>query len=112
MPATKPVTRPYPVEFTELVSGVVDTALKAIIQPNPVQFIQDHAVAGAQDVKRLRDGIYPAQRLEPEVSAAWKSDLIRIRAVRDLAIDLVEAFERIELAKRLELGSQADSRVQ
>lgn len=96
------MSRRYPPEFTGLIVEVVDTALKAVIQPDPIQYIQNHAVLGAQEIKQLRHRLPPAQRHAPGVLMALKCDLIRNRTVRDLAIDLVEAFERIEQARHVD----------
>lgn len=89
----------YPPDFARLIADVAETAMKAIVEPNPTRYIQEAAVSGALELRRLRCDLTPERRRDPALSAAFRHDIVRNRLVRDLAILLVGAYERLKRAE-------------
>ena len=102
---SKSLQRAYPPDFTHLIAEIADTAMKAIIQPNPTRYIQGAAVSAALELKRLRCGLTPESRREPALAAAFRCDVVRNRVVRDLATEIVEAYEQLRRAENVVLQS-------
>lgn len=93
------IQKTYPPSFTHLLAEVADTAMKAIIEPDPARYIQGAAVSSALELRRLRCDQTPEHRRDPDLAAAFRCDVVRIRVVRDLATDIVEAYERLRRAE-------------
>ena len=89
----------YPHDFTILIAEVSDTAMKAIIEPDPARRIQEAALSAALELRRLRSHLTPVHRRDPALSAAFRRDVIRNRVIRDLATEIVEAYERLKRAE-------------
>ena len=89
----------YPHDFTILIAEVSDTAMKAIIEPDPTRRIQEAALSTALELRRLRSHLTPVNRRDPTLSAVFRHDVIRNRVIRDLATELVEAYERLKRAE-------------
>ena len=87
--------RAYPRDFTHLIAEVADTAMKAIVEPDPGRHIQEAAVSSALELRRLRCDLTPESRRDPALAAAFRYDVVRNRIVRDLATEIVEAYERL-----------------
>ena len=85
----------YPRDFTHLIAEVAETAMKAIVQPDPSRHIQEAAVSSALELKRLRCGLTSEYRRDPALAAAFRYDVVRNRIVRDLATEIVEAYGRL-----------------
>ena len=105
--------RAYPSDFTHLIAEVADIAMKAVIQPDPSGYIQGVAMNSALELKRLRCVQSPEHRRNPELAAAFRSDVVRNRVVRDLAMEIVEAYERLRRSEntpaRITLGSMREA---
>lgn len=93
------VQKAYPPEFTHLVAEVVDTAMKAIMAPDPLRYIQHAAVNDASELRRLRCNLAPHRRRDRALAAAFQCDMIRNRVVRDLAVEIIESYERLKQAE-------------
>ena len=91
--------RAYPRDFTLLIAEVADAAMKAVIEPDPSRHIREAAVSSALELRRLRCDLTPESRRDPALAAAFRYDVVRNRIIRDLATDIVEAYERL---RRLE----------
>ena len=96
---SRSLQKAYPRDFTHLIAEVAETAIKAIVEPDPTRYIQETAVSGALKLKRLRCDLTPERRRDPALAAAFRCDIVRNRLVRDLAILLVEAHERLKRAE-------------
>lgn len=94
-------SRIYPPDFTQLIAGVLDTATKAVMHEDPVRYIEERAVAQAQEVRRVRSRLAPGRRRELAQAGALRCELIRIKIVRDLSLQVVEAFVRLKRAEAL-----------
>ena len=91
--------RVYPPDFTYLIAEVTDTAMKAIIEPDPARYIQEAAASGTRELTRLRCGLTAERRSDPALAAAFRCDVVRNRVVHDLATLVVQTYERL---KRME----------
>lgn len=87
----------YPPDFTHLMAEVADTAMKAIIEPDPTRYIRQTAVTGFLELRRLRSDLTPERRRD--LAAAFRCDVVRKRVIRDLAMQFVEAYEQLNRAK-------------
>ena len=98
---TKPrsLQRAYPPDFTHFIAEVADTTMKAIIEPDPVRYIQWAAVSSALELRRLRCDLAPERRRDPALAAAFRCDVVRNRVIRDLATQIIEAYERLGRAE-------------
>ena len=76
---------------------VADTAMKAIIEPDPTRYIRETAVTGFLELRRLRSDLTPDRRRD--LAAAFRCDVVRKRVIRDLAMQFVEAYEQLNRAK-------------
>ena len=85
----------YPPGFTYLIAEVAEVAMKAIIEPDPTRYIQGAAVNSARELRRLRCDQTPELRRDPALAAAFRCDVVRNRAIRDLATEIIEAYERL-----------------
>ncbi len=103
---TRSLQKAYPPDFTHLIAEVAETAMKAIVEPNPTRHIQEAAVSGALSLKRLRCDLTPERRRDPALAAAFRRDVVRNRLVRDLATLLVGAYERL---KRVESSAKQNA---
>lgn len=91
----------YPQEFTQLMAGVLDTATKAITQPDPVYYIEAVAVSEAQELRRLRQAMPANRRRHPSSAGVARCEFIRIKIIRDLSLEIVESFARLQRAQRI-----------
>lgn len=89
----------YPPDFTYLIAEVTDTAMKAIIEPDPARYIQEAAAGSTRELTRLRCGLTAERRGDPALAAAFRCDVVRNRVVHDLATLVVQTYERL---KRME----------
>ncbi len=96
---SRSLQKAYPPDFTHLIAEVADTAMKAIIEPDPTGYIQWAAVSSALELRRLRCNQTPEHRRDPDLAAAFRCDVVRNRVVRDLATEIVEAYERLRRAE-------------
>ena len=79
--SSRHLQKAYPPDFTHLIAEVADTAMKAIIEPDPNRYIQGAAVSAALELRRLRCGLTPESRREPALAAAFRCDVVRNRLV-------------------------------
>lgn len=96
---SRSLQKAYPPDFTHLVAEVTDTAMKAIIEPDPTRYIQGAALDVALEIKCLRSHLTPERRRDPTLAAALRCDVVRSRVIRDLATEIVEAYERLRRAE-------------
>lgn len=87
--------RVYPPDFTYLIAEVTDTAMKAIIEPDPARYIQEAAASSTRELTRLRCGLTAERRRDPALAAAFRCDVVRNRVVHDLATLVVQTYERL-----------------
>ena len=87
----------YPADFTHLMAEVADTAMRAIVEPDPTRYIRETAVSGFLELRRLRSDLAPERRRD--LAAAIRCDVVRKRVIRDLAMQFVEAYEQLKQAK-------------
>ena len=97
---SRSLQKAYPQDFTHLIAEIADTAMKAIIEPDPTRYIQEAAVSNALELRRLRCDLAPEHRRDPGLAAAFRCDVVRNRVVRDLATEIVEAYERLRRAEK------------
>ena len=94
-------SRIYPPDFTQLIAGILDTATKAVMHEDPVRYIEERAVAQAQEIRRVRSRLAPGRKRELAKAGSLRCELIRIKIVRDLSLQVVEAFVRLKRAEAL-----------
>lgn len=86
---------PYPGDFTGLMAEVTETAMRAVVQPSPADYIDSRLSAQRQTLLRMRRSLTPRERFDPVRSDAFRHDIRRAKTVRDLALACVEGYRRL-----------------
>ncbi|MEX2629428.1 MAG: hypothetical protein WD341_05760 [Tistlia sp.] len=100
----------FPPAFTQLVAQVIDLAMKAIAEPDPTRYIEQ--AASALRLDQLRGELAPERRGDPVLVAALRCDAVRDRIARDLAIQIVDSYQRLRRAEETILQSAVEARRQ
>lgn len=86
---------PYPGDFTGLMAEVTETAMRAVMQPSPADYIDNRLSAQRQTLMRMRRSLAPRERFDAVRSDAFRHDIRRAKTVRDLALACVEGYRRL-----------------
>ena len=91
--------KPHPLGFTHLIAEVADTAMKAIVEPDPVAYVERRAYAERLDLIRCRRELATEDRHDPRRRSLFQRDIARAKIVRELALEILGAFRRLELLR-------------
>ncbi|TVR97659.1 MAG: hypothetical protein EA406_09060 [Rhodospirillales bacterium] len=86
---------PYPPEFTGLVAEVTETAMRAVCQASPVDYVTSRMIAERHALIRMRRALPPRERFNPVRAYAFRRDIRRAKTVRTLALSLLEGYRRL-----------------
>ena len=86
----------YPQRFTCLVAEVADTAMRAVQQADPYDYVETWTKAEALKLARMHRGTTPQDHSDPVQRRAFRLEVVHARIVRDLALQVIASYDRLE----------------
>jgi hypothetical protein len=87
-------------DFTHLIVEVADTAIKAAVKPDPIDYLAKREHVQRLELVRIRRAVALKDRLDPRRRLMFRRDIERVKMVGALALQILDAFRRIESSDR------------
>jgi hypothetical protein len=86
----------YPQRFTCFVAEVADTAMRAVQQADPYDYVEKWTKAEALKLARMHRGTTPQDHCDPAQRRAFRLEVVHARILRDLALQVIASYDRLE----------------
>jgi hypothetical protein len=94
--AMNTLSKQYPQGFTCLVAEVADTAMRAVRQADPYQYVENWTKAETLQLARMHRGMTPEDHSDPVQRRAFRLGIVHAKIVRDLALQVIASYDRFE----------------